>query len=230
MSDQDRPHNSAQSDNVQNRGGDYLRRNPDLKRASGRTYTRFVRLMRLMLPLVALGILAIVLAWPRMTIDTALLEETSIELPQTIGRNELTSPVFESRDQKDQPFRITAKRAIQGEENDALVVLDTPNGVVQLRDGAVLNVNAEKGAYREDVQRIFLEGAVDVDYDGQYRLQSPTLHMDMKSSDAWSEDKVFISGEMGEVRAAGMEARNDQGLLIFKGPATLILKDSIPGF
>jgi lipopolysaccharide export system protein LptC len=215
--------------------GDYLRRDPLAARSHSRGYTYFVRLMRLALPLVALGILAIVLAWPKMNVDPAMVVATDIQVPKSIGRNELTAPVFESKDQKGQPFRITAKRAIQGEENDALVVLDTPAGVMRTNKSAVVNLNAQKGAYREDIQRIFLEGKVDVDFvndngDGQYRLQSETLHMDMKSSEAWTEDKVFVSGEMGQVEAAGMDARNSKGLLIFKGPATLTLNESLPGF
>ena len=89
----------------------------------GSGYTRFVRIMRLVLPLIALGIVIILFSVKGVD-DTAISPIKSEDNPnrnieETITRNELTNPEFRSSDKKNQPYTITALRAVQGEKNKA---------------------------------------------------------------------------------------------------------------
>ena len=109
--------------------------------------------MRLVLPLFALSLLAIVFSWGTFTQDDILPQIDPAEAPQTIGKNELLNPRFESNDDKNQPYTITAKRAIQGETNEDLVILEDPLADILLENGNWIAIKAEQGAYHLDVCR-----------------------------------------------------------------------------
>lgn len=191
-------------------------------------YSKFVRHMRLMLPIVALVIIAVLFAWPNMKTQNIPSVENEQE-KQTSGRKELINPVFESVDSKNQPYKVIAKKAIQGETDDNLIILEEPIGNIKLSSGEVLDIKSKNGAYKQDSQRLFLEGTVELLYDSKYKLETTELDIDMKASQAWSEKDVRATGPMGVLDAKGLEARNEEGILIFAGPAKLVLEESLPG-
>jgi len=189
---------------------------------------RWLRRLRLLLPVIALMIIAVLFTWPNM--QTQIVQDVQeAEETASSGRKELLNPVFESVDQKNQPYKIIAKRAIQGETEDELIILEEPSGTVKLSSGEDLDVTAQSGAYRQDVNRLFLEGDVKLVYDQQYTLKTAELDIDMKEAQAWSETDVRTTGPMGTLQAKGLEARNAEGILNFTGPAKLVLTDSLPG-
>ena len=77
-----------------------------------RRYTRFVRSMRLLLPLVALGIVWLVISWPNLK-NRLEPVKAQLALPENVGQNELLRPRYQSMDNKEQSYNITAHRAIQ---------------------------------------------------------------------------------------------------------------------
>jgi len=191
-------------------------------------YSKLVRRLRFMLPIVALMIIGLLFAWPNMQDQNIPTIEN--EAKKTLsGRKELLNPVFESVDSKNQPYKVIAKRAIQGETDENLIMLEQPTGKVTIQSGEILDVIAINGAYRQDIHRLFLKGAVELVYGDQYKLETEELDIDMKQSQAWSKHNVRATGSIGVLTAAGLEARNNEGLLIFTGPAQLILNDSLPG-
>lgn len=191
-------------------------------------YSKFVRMARLTLPIVALVIIAVLFAWPNMKTQN-IPAAVSPEEQRLSGRKELLNPVFQSVDQKNQPYKVIAKRAIQGETNENLIVLEEPTGHVILNSGERLDIQSASGAYRQDAQRLFLEDQVELLYSGEYKLQTSELDIDMKESQAWSEKDVTVTGPMGVLVAKGVEARNAEGLLLFSGPAKLTLNESLSG-
>ena len=192
------------------------------------SYSKFVRMARLMLPIVALVIIAVLFAWPNMKTQNIPAVESSEE-QRLSGRKELLNPVFQSVDQKSQPYKVIAKRAIQGATNENLIVLEEPTGHVILNSGERLDIQSTNGAYRQDAQRLFLEDQVELLYSGEYKLETSELDIDMKESQAWSEKDVTVTGPMGVLVAKGVEARNAEGLLLFFGPVKLTLNESLSG-
>ncbi len=192
------------------------------------SYSKLVRRLRLMLPIVALIIIAVLFAWPSM--QTQQIPSIEDEAKETLsGRKELLNPVFESVDRKNQPYKVIAKRAIQGETEDNLIILEEPTGNITMESGEILNVLANNGAYRQDIQRLFLKGNVELLYSDKFKLETEELDIDMRESQAWSKTNVRAIGPMGVVTALGLEARNAEGLLVFTGPAKLILNESLSG-
>ncbi len=186
-------------------------------------YSKFVRRMRLILPLIALGIVAIIFTWGNMSEESFVSTKDPANAPKSIGKNELLNPRFESIDEKGQPFTITAKRALQGKENDNLVILEEPVGDMMLEGGSWIAIESDQGAFRQDNQRLLMRGNVRLFHDQGYQMSMEQLNIDMKGNTAWSETPVYGQGPEGTLSAQGLNADSNKEILIFTGPATLVL-------
>lgn len=196
-------------------------------------YSKFVHLMRLALPLCALAI--VVVLYLRSGLEEQVIKpiEDVVKAPdlqmRSISRNELLRPKFESIITDGQPYEITAERAVQGEKNKDLIMLDQPTGKITMKDGMHMVLHSLFGAYRQDTGRFFLEGDVQFVHDGGYRLQTQEAHIDLKQGYAWSEKGVKGTGVDMSVSAAGVRADNNTGEVVFSGPATLVLEKGMKG-
>lgn len=194
-------------------------------------YTRFVRVMRLMLPLAAVGVITILFI--RTGVEDKLIVPMESDKPeiqmQNIAKNELLNPKFESMDKKNQPYKITADRAVQGEKNKDLIMLDRPIGIMTMKDGIQVTVHSDTGAYRQDTERFFLQGGVFMQHADGYTLSSEEAHIDLKQNFAWSDKDVQGQGPDILISAKGVRADGNTGEIIFAGPATLVLENGVDG-
>lgn len=190
-------------------------------------YSRFIRWMRLILPTIALIIVAVVMSWGYIQEEQLAPLIESSQIQQSIGKNELLNPRFESRDDKNQPYTITAGRALQGEDNENLIILDEPLADMMLNSGNWVAIQSIQGAYRQDNERLLLREKVKLFHDEGYQLETEELHLDLNKSTAWSDLNVYAQGPAGTIYAKGLQANLDQGLLLFTGPAKLILNQSV---
>lgn len=193
-----------------------------------RRYSSFVRGMRLVLPLTALALVAVVLAWPRMENNIAPVPKESI-IPQSGGRNELISPHFESTTNSQLPYVVTAARAVQSQKDEALVLLEKPVADVNLSGGAVINATSDNGVYRQDTEILVLDGHAVMTHSSGHVLRSARMNVSMKDQLAWSDTPVDGDGPAGTIAAQTMNANNATGILIFTGPAKLVLTQSGKG-
>ncbi len=194
-------------------------------------YTKFVRYMRLILPLIAVGIVAIIFLWPNSD-DEAIIpvrQNKKIFKDQHISKNELLNPKFESADKNKRPYKITAVRAVQGETNDNLIMLEKPVGVIKISDNETIRVSSLTGAYRRDTERFYLKGNVDIFHNKGYDLKSEEVHIDMKKNLAWSEKDVFGKGPDLSITAKGIKLDGESNDVVFIGPAKLVLENGIEG-
>lgn len=198
------------------------------RRGGGRGYSRFVRAMRLLLPLVAVGIVGIVVSWPRVEERLAPPPEAG-PAPQAIGQNELINPRFESQDDKERPFTVTAARAVQSSANPDVVFLEAPVGEMTLRDGAGLHLRAVKGAYDQRHENLVLEGDVTLRHAQGYEIATQKLRLDMGPQTAWSDQEIVGAGPAGTLHATGVKADMAAGTVVFTGPAKLVLKRAVKG-
>ena len=193
-----------------------------------KTYTRFVKAMRWALPVVALGIVAIVMAWPKMeTTITPVTPENVSDNQTPATQNELINPRFEGVDSANNPYTLTATRAVQSTQNADILLLTSPIGDVTLSNQEMLNITALKGNYRQEAGLLHLEGDVKVKHSSGYDLTTSRLMIDTKARETRTDQPVTVVGPAATLNASGMDGRNAEGILVFTGPAKLILKESL---
>lgn len=195
-----------------------------------RGYTRLVKTLRVVLPLTALGLITLVMAWPDVERHTAPPPKESVLPDAKMGQNELISPRYESTDKDLQPYTITAARATQNPDNPELVTLEKPEADMKMTDGAWMAGRSEMALYEQKAEKLLLKGDVNIFHDSGYSLKTPELRINLKTSEAFSDQAVYIQGPAGTLAAAGMDAYQLSEEIIFKGPATLVLYDTGKGF
>ncbi|HPF79042.1 MAG TPA: LPS export ABC transporter periplasmic protein LptC [Alphaproteobacteria bacterium] len=190
-----------------------------------RGYTRFVKLMRFALPLAAVALTVIVISWPEMDDKIVIIPKDELVAPSEndIGENELLNPNFETTDAQQQPVNVTAERALQNQQDPNLVKLDKPNADLKMKDGSDVHIEALQGTYEQGAEKLFLQDDVKVRHQSGYELQAKELRVDMKTREAFSDKKVRVVGPDATIHATGLEGNVEDGILIFKGPATLTL-------
>lgn len=185
----------------------------------------FIRSMRIVLPLIAIAITAIVFSWNILKSDDLAPAKPDVKSTGVIGKNELLNPRFDSVDDKNQPFRITATRALQGTD-DAMMLLDEPMADILLNNGSWLALTARQGAYRQETRRLLLKDNVTLFHDAGYKVTTQELDVDMNAGTARSDTTISGHGPLGTLDAKGMRADSKAQTLIFTGPARLVIYDA----
>lgn len=193
-------------------------------------YTRFVRTMRLLLPVIAACLVVVLFLATYGEKDTIVpIKQDDKISEKKIVKNELLNPKFESRDKKDQPYKITATRAVQGEMNKDLIMLEKPIGEIVMHDGVTVTMHSDTGAYRQDTERFYLQGGVFLEHNEGYTIRSEEAHVDLKQNLAWTEKPVTGEGPEFSIAASGVQANGKTGRILFSGPAKLVLSGGFEG-
>ncbi len=187
-----------------------------------RKYSSFVKSLRFILPLIALVMTVIVLTWDEgRRIEPPKKEEL---LPSSENiQNELLKPVFNSVDDKYEPYTVTADRATQSREDPDLVELAKPVANLAMNTGEKVDANANSGLYQQKAQKLNLEGDVHLIHSNGYTLTTQELRVDLAAHKAYSGQDVRVEGPGGTIDATGLEGDSENGSLIFTGPAKVIL-------
>jgi lipopolysaccharide export system protein LptC len=193
---------------------------------SSESYSALIRRMRIILPLFAMAIIAALMAWPSMDNKISVLKEEQTASLQTIRKNELTGPKFESVDEKSQPYTLTALRAVQDEQNEEIMHLEQPEGKLALNSGEQVGLKADKGIYYQVPSQLKLNENVRLLHSEGYEMSMTHLDIDMKAGTAETDSNIEGNGPAGTLKAQGMNADNNAGILVFHGPAKLTLKES----
>lgn len=195
----------------------------DRRAMVNRRYSGFVKSLRFILPLVALVMTVIVLTWDEAGRRVEPLKKEEVIQTQANIQNELLKPVYNSVDDKNQPFTVTADRATQGRENPDIVELDKPVAALIQNDGSKLEGDATTGLYEQKSQKLNLEGDVHLKHSNGYVLSSEELRIDLAAQKAYSGRNVRVEGPDATLDATGLEGDTNTGTIIFTGPAKVVL-------
>lgn len=197
-------------------------------------YSVFVKRMRFVLPVIILGIFALLLIWPQM-------ENSFIEAPATqpqignltesdavnaVTQNTMVAPRFESQDSNNQPFVITADLAEQAKQDENLVFLTQPDGDLSLTSGDTLKIKAVEGIYHQKKGFLQLKGDVNITHGKGYTLSTESLFINITKASANTNNAVVIDGQAGRVEAPSMNISEDAMIVTFPGPAKAIIKET----
>jgi lipopolysaccharide export system protein LptC len=186
-------------------------------------YRRMVRYIRVVLIVGVAAIVATIFLWPEIE-RTAPRPKNGVP---PVASNELVKPRFESIDHERQPYTVTADRAVQNANDPDLIELDQPIADMTMKDGTWVALEADRGLYMQEAQKIDLSGHVRVFQDDGYELKGNRLLIDVKAQTVTSPEPVTGHGPVGKLTAARMNGNGANGVLVFHGPATLTLNQSL---
>jgi lipopolysaccharide export system protein LptC len=197
---------------------------PRAQPSFSRGYSRFVSLAKRILPAIALVLLLLVVAWPR--IQDAL-ERVHFAPPQLDLREAQDVRMVEARytglDRQHRPFVITADVARQNPGANDIVALEQPKGHLTTMSGGSVQVTARTGIYQPQTQLLDLFGDVRLVQDKGNVFRSNSAHVDMANGTAQGREPITAEGPFGHADGQGFRILDRGDVIVFTGKSHLEL-------
>lgn len=198
------------------------------RRAGQHKYTRFVRYMRVLLPLAALVIVMLMILWPRFSSKNFSASSINLDerptLKKDIQTNRLVTARYEDKDEKGRPYIIEADEAVQQKENPDIIDLKNPKADIKLDAKISLKIKAKSGVFEQEAQNLQLSGGTYFTRSDGATLITQSVYGQMKKGHAQTDDPVSINAPSGTLEAqGGMIVENQGERITFKGPATMVI-------
>lgn len=192
-------------------------------------HSRFVVLLRFVLPGLALALLALVVVWPQMQgrdggfrlgfADTEVLDAERLRM---------VNPRYAGLDRNQLPYQVTADAANQASPRADLVTLENPKADMTLSDGTWVALAAREGVYGQKSEVLDLSGGVSLFHDSGYEFNSATARIDLAGGIAEGHERTVGQGPQGEIEAEGFRLLDQGKAIVFTGRARLVLYPEPP--
>lgn len=187
--------------------------------------TRIVRLLKLVLPAVAAGLVVLLLAWPQLH----PIEQRFRLKPVAIGIEDLenlrvVSARLVGTDENDQPYTIVAEQALQQSGNSDVTDLVKPQGDIALNGGAWVTLMADTGRYFKGTERLTLAGHVSLFHDQGYELHTARADVDLGQGNASGDDPVTGQGPDMELEGEGFRLYDKGKRIQVTGQSRLVIR------
>ncbi len=189
---------------------------------AARRYSRFVQFTKLALPALALGLVLLLAAWPRVegAFESVRMRVPRIDLSDASDLH-MVKARYSGIDRENRPFVITADIARQKPNLDDLITLERPKGDLTTQSGNWLELSGDTGFYQPQPQLLDLFGNVSLYQDKGNEFHSTSAHLDMNAGTAVGDDPVTGQGPFGTVAAQGFRILNRGDIIFFTGHARL---------
>lgn len=186
------------------------------------TYTRFIQIMRIILPIGLVILIAVLFTWPQFQESIPHIEDSDLSNEIARAENVLTDPRFESLDNAMRPYVVTAERAALKGLEQGDIVLESPKGWMTLSNSRTLNVEADGGIYNQKDETLSLKSNVIVTHSNGYTMKTQTLFADLKEGLIRSDTPVeLVSGE-NYLSAPSLVMTDEGDHIQFQGPVKLL--------
>lgn len=195
-----------------------------LRASFDRRYSRFVFLAKRILPAVAVTLLLLVAAWPRVQ---EAIERMHFTLPRLDLREaqdlRMVNARYSGIDRQNRPFVVTADVARQNPNADDLVSLEGPKGDMTTANGSWFELSGYTGIYQPQQQLLDLFGNVELFQDKGNEFRTDSAHIDMANGTAQGDEPIEGQGPFGHITGQGFRILNRGDTIIFTGHSHLEL-------
>jgi len=193
-------------------------------RRHGPGYSRFVAMMKFLLPTVAVLLVTLVGVWPYLQVQDNRFRIGFSALKAKFSKDaSMVNPRYVGTGKDTQPFTITADLAKNLLKGSAAVELEMPEADITLKDGTWLVLTAKTGVYSRDVNKLALVGAVNLFHDSGYEFRTSKADIDLAKGTAVSNTPVRGHGPFGTLKAEGFRVSDKGKTIYFTGKSKLVI-------
>jgi lipopolysaccharide export system protein LptC len=187
--------------------------------------SRFVTILRVALPALAMMLASALWIWPAVK-STSMPALAMKVLPELVMDN----PHFTGIDSKNRPYSIVATRARQVGSQQNVIDLEKPQGEIALEGGAWIAGRADKGRYDQGARRLWFAGDVEVFHDRGMQVWTSEANVDLNENVVWGTQPVRMQGNFGQIEGEGFRMLDGGKVVIVTGHSrAVIASNKTPG-
>ncbi|HEX7783738.1 MAG TPA: LPS export ABC transporter periplasmic protein LptC [Sphingobium sp.] len=191
----------------------------------GGSHDRLVTFLKGALP-VGIGVLSAFLAIAPFSNSgevSFVLDKKKVEVAKE--RMRVTEALYRGEDSKGQPFSLRAGSAVQKTSAVPLVDLNEMSARILLSDGPAV-LDARKGRYDMQTEKVAIDGPVQFQSAGGYRLTTRDVNIDLKERTMRSQGRVDGRMPVGTFTADHLEADMAGKTVTLNGRARLRIEQN----
>lgn len=181
-------------------------------------YSRFVRIMKVMLPITALSLIVLVVVYSAgggRDNDTISIRGT--EMNELTQDRALVNPKLTGTDGRGQPFTVTAKGATLAPGKAQRMTIDEVKADITMQDKSWVQVGAVQGTLDVEGKTLDLNHTINIYSDRGYECHTDSARYDFGSGLLKGESPIKCQGPLGIITAKRFEGLRDPGILKFMG-------------
>jgi lipopolysaccharide export system protein LptC len=188
---------------------------PRFSRGHSVLYSRFVGLLKVVLPAAAVGLAGMVVFWPSLLPDNVIRPRPVHVGVEDLENLRMVNPRFVGTDAQNQPYTLAADLATQESVTSPTTLLEKPRGDIALKGGSWLALTAERGVYEKKEQTLDLLGAVNLFHDRGYEIVTDKARVYLDKGLAEGDRPVQGQGPDVELSGDRGFRLEDKGARIF---------------
>lgn len=191
--------------------------------APGRITRRriFITVTKWLLPLAAMGLLALIALWPEIDAATSQARLAMERVSGELDGGKLIDARYNGVDEKGRPYTITAATAWQIDPER--IGLTMPKGDIALVNGTWLMLTSKEGTFLQHLNQLDLVNEVTLYRDDGTTMHTKSASIDLKAGAAAGSEPVHVEGPFGVLDAQGFTVMDKGTAIDFPGPAHVVM-------
>jgi len=188
-------------------------RDGPLPRGKARVHSRFVRVLRVVLPIIMIAVVGVL---------ATLVGVHAVRRHQS-ARVEATAPIrmvnphFFGRDNRGRAYTLGASQASRDEHSFQKVLLQNPALTLDVGGPHPSNLTADLGVYMEDTRMLYLKGHVRGANDNASRVATDQAVVDTRTGVVNGASAIDTNTPLGALNSRSFDVYNKGDRVIFKG-------------
>jgi len=187
-------------------------------------YSRFIQWGKIILPLLALGLLSTMFLFSRTVNPEDAIPISEVDVEQIAREQRLAAPEFSAVTSDGSTVTVRAAVARPDLTDARRLTAEDVDAQILTQEGLEIDIDANEALYDGGADQLSLTGDVQITTSTGYDLRTETLVADLEETGLVSESKVRGNGPSGRLEAGRMELRGQSGaqVLVFKNGVKLI--------
>lgn len=183
-------------------------------------YSRFVRIMKVMLPLIAFSLIVLVVVYSATGREGGNIAITFNSVNDLQNDRQLVNPKLTGTDGRGQPFTVTAKAATQAPGKARKMSFDEVVADVTMQDKSWIQVGATKGLLDAEAKTLDLTDTINIFSDKGYECHTQAARYDFGLGLLKGDNPINCQGPLGLITGKRFEGLRDPGIMRFTGGVT----------
>lgn len=191
------------------------------------SYSRFVAWTKVILPIVALGILSTLFLFSRNIDPTLSIPYAKVDVEGLAREQRIGAPNYAGVTEDGSAISIIAKSARPDPDNTETITATDLATTIEDATGGRIDIAADNGVIDTGQQVLTLQGGVRIETSTGYVINTSGLTAALNETRAQTDGTVTATGPLGTLEAGQMLLERQNGakgahLLVFKGGVKLV--------